>query len=53
MVSTESDEATPRDERYGDGGTNGVDENKFVRTAALTGGQSVICKADHVISAGR
>ena len=35
LVSTESDEATPRDERYGGGGTNGVYENNFARTAAL------------------
>ena len=34
-MSTESDEATPRDERSGGGGTNGVYENNFVRTAAL------------------
>ena len=39
LVSTESDEATPRDDRYGGGGTNGVYKNNFVRTAALTGRQ--------------
>ena len=39
LVSTESEEATPRDKRYGGGGPNIVYENTFVRTPALTGGQ--------------
>ena len=41
LVSTESDEATPREERYGGGGTNGVYENTFVHIAALA--DSVRC----------
>ena len=40
-MSTESDEATPRDEGYGGGGTNGVYDHNFVRTAALA--DSVTC----------
>ena len=40
-VSTESDEATPREERYGGGGTYGVYENSFAHTAALA--DSVTC----------
>ena len=41
LVSTESFEATPRDERYDGGGTNSVYESKFVRTASLA--DSVTC----------
>ena len=41
LVSTESDEATTRDELYGGGGTNGVYENTFVRTAALADSDSL------------
>ena len=37
-MSTKSDEPTTRDERYGDGGTNGVFENNFAYPA-LTGNQ--------------
>ena len=33
LVSTESDEPTPRQGRYGGGGTNGVYEKLFVHTA--------------------
>ena len=36
FVSTESDEAMPRDERYGGGGINGVYEINCVRTEAHT-----------------
>ena len=41
LVSTESDEATPRDERYGGGGSNGVYENIIFHSAALA--DSVTC----------
>ena len=53
LVSTESDEATPRDERYGGGGPHGgVCENNFAHTAALTGGlpldSSVTCSRNGI-----
>ena len=43
-MSTESDEDTLRDERYGGGGAKGVHEIKFVPSAALV--DSVTCIVD-------
>ena len=43
MVSTESDEPTPRQKRFGGGGTNGVYEFVFVHTALA---DSVTCMVD-------
>ena len=40
LVPTESDEPTPRQERYGGGGTNGVYDDNFVYTALA---DSVTC----------